>query len=176
MPFRLERITTADGKLVWDRAERRFFHIPEPLRLPLDSGPSAPATFTVEFLLPTRLVVQGQLTDAPQLVDIVEALARRVLLLRYFHCGGWLEPLSTAFLEAARSARLVQHDLSWQDWERFSGRQKRRIPIGGLVGRIVFEGDLGRLRPLLVAGEFVHVGKDTTFGLGKFRIGEGDRP
>lgn len=176
VPFRLERITAGDGKLVWDRAERRRFHIPEPLRLPLDPGPTAPATFAVEFLSPTRLVVQGQLTETPQLADIVKALARRVFLLRYFHCGGCLEPVSTAFLEAAQSARLVHHDLSWQDWERFSGRQKRRIPIGGLVGRIVFEGDLGRLRPLLVAGEFVHVGKNTTFGLGKFRIREGDRP
>ncbi|MCS7239418.1 MAG: CRISPR system precrRNA processing endoribonuclease RAMP protein Cas6 [Thermoguttaceae bacterium] len=174
VPFQLERITTEQGHPVWDRSQSRRFSIPDYIRLNLDPGPDRQAVFTLEFQSPTRVVVQGKLTKSPELIDIVKTLVRRVFLLRYFHCGGCIEPLSTAFLEAAASARLIRSELSWQDWERFSGRQKRRIPIGGLVGRVVFQGDLGRLRPLLAAGEFVHVGKNTTFGLGKFRIYEGE--
>jgi CRISPR/Cas system endoribonuclease Cas6 (RAMP superfamily) len=44
------------------------------------------------------------------------------------------------------------------------------------MGNMVLEADFGRLKPLLRAGEYVHVGKNTTFGLGKLTISEENSP
>ena len=70
-----------------------------------------------------------------------------------------------------RSARSETH---WEDWSRFSGRQKQRVKMGGLTGRVTYEGDLRDYLPLLLLGELVHVGKGTVFGNGLYRIANGD--
>jgi CRISPR/Cas system endoribonuclease Cas6 (RAMP superfamily) len=42
--------------------------------------------------------------------------------------------------------------------------------MGGLVGRVTYEGDLSDYLPLLALGELVHVGKGTVFGNGQYQI------
>ncbi len=37
-------------------------------------------------------------------------------------------------------------------------------------GGLFFEGDIGQFMPLIKAGEVLHVGKGTGFGLGKYGI------
>jgi CRISPR-associated endoribonuclease Cas6 len=46
--------------------------------------------------------------------------------------------------------------------------------LGGLVGRLRLEGDLEPFAPILAAAETLHVGKGTTFGLGRVQVGEND--
>ena len=45
--------------------------------------------------------------------------------------------------------------------------------MGGLVGSVTFEGKLAPFYPFLEAGEIIHAGKGTSFGLGRFRIVSG---
>jgi CRISPR/Cas system endoribonuclease Cas6 (RAMP superfamily) len=44
------------------------------------------------------------------------------------------------------------------------------MKLGGFLGELVLQGKMGDWIPLLSLGEFVHVGKGATFGLGKFRV------
>jgi hypothetical protein len=53
----------------------------------------------------------------------------------------------------------------------YSSRQRRRTPIGGLLGDITFAGDLAPLRELLAWGALVHVGKNAVKGDGWYSIG-----
>ena len=41
---------------------------------------------------------------------------------------------------------------------------------GGLVGSVTYEGDLGEYLPLIEFSEKAHLGKNTSFGLGKIKI------
>jgi CRISPR/Cas system endoribonuclease Cas6 (RAMP superfamily) len=42
--------------------------------------------------------------------------------------------------------------------------------LGGMIGRVTYAGDLTEFVPLLKFAEKVHLGKATTFGLGKFKM------
>jgi len=65
----------------------------------------------------------------------------------------------------------IRHNhLRWYDWERYSNRQKTKMKLGGLIGRLVYSGPISSFRPLIDAGELLHVGKGTSFGLGKYVI------
>jgi len=104
---------------------------------------------------------------------LVRNLLRRVSSLLYFHQRKILEYDFRGAVERAGAVRTLpgrRRDLSWYDWERFSGRQKKRIKMGGVVGEIAFRGDLEEFLPLFLLGEAVHVGKHVSLGMGKYRI------
>ncbi len=72
----------------------------------------------------------------------------------------------------AKGVAIKESTLKWYDWERYSTRQDTRMKMGGFVGEITFEGNIEPFMPLLKAGEILHVGKGTSFGLGKYEIVE----
>ncbi|MBW2102778.1 MAG: CRISPR system precrRNA processing endoribonuclease RAMP protein Cas6, partial [Deltaproteobacteria bacterium] len=55
---------------------------------------------------------------------------------------------------------------------RYSNRHERRMLMGGMVGSVVYEGRLGEFMPLLELSSKVHLGKNTSFGLGKMDVTE----
>lgn len=66
--------------------------------------------------------------------------------------------------------QLERDGTQWWNVERYSSRQQKRLDISGLLGKVIFRG-LDRFTwSLLVLGERLHVGKNTTSGLGKYRI------
>jgi hypothetical protein len=40
----------------------------------------------------------------------------------------------------------------------------------GFIGRITFEGNLKEFLPLILAGEYVHIGDDAVFGNGWYKV------
>jgi CRISPR/Cas system endoribonuclease Cas6 (RAMP superfamily) len=74
------------------------------------------------------------------------------------------------WIDMASAVKRVDQDLKWFDWERYSSRQQATMRMGGLMGRVTFEGNLAPFYMLLEAGEITHVGKGTSFGLGHYRI------
>jgi hypothetical protein len=129
---------------------------------------------TVHFLTPLRLRQQGMVRREVVFQDLVRALLRRLSSLIYFHCGGELQADFRGLIDQASTIRTVRSALTWRDQDRFSGRQRQRIDMGGLVGRVEYEVDKEELwepyLPLLTAGEWVHVGKGCVMGLGKYRL------
>jgi hypothetical protein len=75
-----------------------------------------------------------------------------------------------ALLRLAGEAQVVERRLAWRELFRASGRHGRMVPMGGLVGDVLLEGDLGPLLPWLVWGSLVHVGKDAVMGNGHLRL------
>jgi hypothetical protein len=75
-----------------------------------------------------------------------------------------------ALLRQAATVRVVERRLAWRELFRASGRHGRLLPMGGLVGEVVLEGDLAPLLPWLVWGTLVHVGKDAAMGNGALAL------
>jgi CRISPR-associated endoribonuclease Cas6 len=126
---------------------------------------------TLFFLTPARILYNGHLTLDLEFHILIRNLLRRLSLLYYFHCNG--DPSEWDFkgiIEQSKEIKVKEKNLKWYDWERYSGRQETRIKMGGFVGEITFEGDLEPFMPFIKAGEVLHVGKGTGFGLGKYEI------
>jgi len=125
---------------------------------------------TLEFLTPTRIKFEGKLTNQVQFHNIIRALLRRISLLCYFHCGVKLDLDYKGIIEQAKKVEYIHSELHWAEQARYSGRQKNLLKMGGLVGKARFRGELQQFLPLLAAGEWLHVGKGSVMGLGKYVI------
>lgn len=133
---------------------------------------NSPSEIEIEFLTPTRMIFNERLVAEVEFHHIIRTLLRRISSLSYFHCGELLELDFKALIERAENIKCTDRDLRWYDWERYSARQDTRMKMGGFIGKAVFEGNLEEFMPLLAMGEYVHVGKGTVFGLGKYKIRE----
>ena len=126
---------------------------------------------TLRFATPLRLQQNGRALPPDKLHarTLLMALARRANLLAEFHADGPLVADFAALGEAAAHIREEKH-LTWLDWTRFSSRQQQKMSLGGVVGSWRLEGDLVPFTPLLQLGEWLHVGKEAAFGLGRYRL------
>ncbi len=137
------------------------------------SPAAGPFRLAVHFQTPTRIRNDGAIREEVSFQDLIRALLRRVSSLCYFHCGRELAVDFKSLIEQASTIGVVDSQLHWQDQERFSGRQRQRIDMGGVVGVVEYEGEADVLRsywPLLRAGEWVHVGKGAVMGMGRYRL------
>ena len=117
-------------------------------------------------------LVQGFARAAGRPADeALRQFVRRTLEIARFHVPGAVIDWSfRPVLEAASRVRIASTNVRWHDWERWSNRQQTSMRLGGLVGSLRLEGDLATFSTLLARAQQLHVGKGTTFGLGKLRI------
>lgn len=130
----------------------------------------SPATLHLVFVTPTRLKFDGRLSPSLEFHILIRNLLRRISLLSYFHCDHEVHLDFKGLIEKSSEIKVKKSDLKWFDWERYSNRQETKMKMGGLVGSITFKGDFEPFLPLLSLGEYIHVGKGTSFGLGKYKI------
>jgi len=146
---------------------------PQSFSVALSMNGRAPSStkLTLEFLTPSRLVFDGHFVFDLEFHMFIRQLLRRLSLLSYFHCGADLSNVDfKGIIERAEAVKVSKRKLRWYDWERYSMRQDTRMKMGGFVGEVEFEGDIRPFLPLIQAGEALHVGKGTSFGLGKYEI------
>lgn len=126
---------------------------------------------SLNFVTPLRIKFKRDLVVRPEFHIFIRNLLRRVLLLYYFHCGNnkpsWDHK---EIIKHAESVTIKNQNIKWYDWERYSSRQNTRMKLGGIIGNITYYGNIEPFMPLLKAGEILHIGKGTSFGLGKYSI------
>ncbi|MCL0059065.1 CRISPR system precrRNA processing endoribonuclease RAMP protein Cas6 [Dehalococcoidia bacterium] len=122
----------------------------------------------IRFVTPTRIKYQGRLEPEVNFCVLIKNLLRRISLLSEMHCNSRLDLDYAELIEKARNVRIINSNLRWYDWERYSSRQKAKMKLGGFVGNITFEGDLAEFMPFIKLGEYLHIGKGTSFGLGEY--------
>lgn len=157
-------------------------HEPFPLSELLSDSQEPISSLGMDLVTPLRLRRQGKYVNRFDPVFYLEALARRLEALTCLFAGG--KPLGREKWETLRSwfenelesmnpaksshgGNTWTADLKWRDYARFSSRQKRKVPMGGLVGRVGFSNPSPELVQWLKVAELVHVGKGAVMGLGK---------
>ncbi len=125
---------------------------------------------TISLLTPLRLRFDGHITDKIEFHVLIRNLLRRISSLSYFHCGEKFQVDFKGLIERATLVKQAASDIHWYDWKRYSTRQEEWMSLGGVTGAVSYEGDISDFMLLLRLGEYVHVGKGTSFGLGKYKI------
>ena len=149
---------------------------PAPLR-PLPPWPAAVALAgraTLHFDTPLRLQILGKPARAGAELTartLLITLARRWQLLQDIHLGACAPQQDFAALtKQAQAVALYAPDMHWMDWGRYSQRQQQEMKLGGLLGPLQLQGELAPFAPLLHWGQWLHIGKNTSFGLGGYRL------
>jgi hypothetical protein len=154
---------------VWD-AERSRIHAHEAsVKVPQLRKSDA---VTLTITTPLRLQNQGH-PLAPERLrprTLLTALLRRASLLFDLHAA--MPPVGAEATRLAAAAERLRDErrLQWKDWTRFSSRQKQEMTLGGVVGEWRLAGDLGELLPWLWLGQWLHVGKNASMGMGKYSL------
>lgn len=131
---------------------------------PLDSP------LTLRFLTPTRLKFGDKYDMNFNFRMLAFKMLRRVLELAHFHApSSGLDWEFNHYLAQANDVRITRRNLTWEDWRRYSNRQKREMEMGGFIGDIQLQGDLQPFAKLIRLSELLHIGKGTSFGMGKVR-------
>jgi hypothetical protein len=135
----------------------------------LDEAPPGLQQLTLTWLTPMRLQHQDVILrpEALKPADILMALVRRLtsvseLLLRAA-CAIDATALHTAATQITSDKSLI-----WCDWVRHSNRQRQQMKLGGVMGNWTLRGPLNIFWPYLQLGQWLHVGKATSFGLGQY--------
>ncbi len=71
---------------------------------------------------------------------------------------------------AARGSQPTRRRLHWYDWQRYSNRQKSKVPMGGIVGSFVLNDLHPDFWPYLWLGQSIHAGKGASMGMGRYRL------
>lgn len=126
---------------------------------------------TLNFSTPLRLQENGSALPPSRLTPraLLMALIRRSSLMAEFH--GQQAP-DWDYNQLSQQAVTVndEKDLKWQDWTRRSSRQQQTMKLGGVIGRWTLSGNLTPFLPALHIGQWLHVGKETVFGLGRYHL------
>lgn len=161
------RLAGPAGGVVYDGVARTLAG-----RVPVAAPPPPAPAFELmlELLTPLRLRVGESYAEQPTLVEITQALVRRLRLLRAIYGDGrhdpdWAKPL----LQAADGAQTRHAWFEPAPGERYSRKQGRHVPTSGVLGSIEVTGDLTLLAAWLRFAEPLHVGSGATMGLGRFR-------
>ncbi|MCP4351097.1 MAG: CRISPR system precrRNA processing endoribonuclease RAMP protein Cas6 [Desulfobacterales bacterium] len=119
------------------------------------------------FDTPLRFKIENRLSSDLPFDFLVRAMMRRVSFLLSCYGDGNPSLDYTGLIERATQVRIVESSLKWFDWRRYSQRQERGMNMGGLIGSVTYEGKIGEFMPFVDFCSKVHIGKQTTFGLGK---------
>jgi len=170
--FSLEAVVH-NGRTIYSGQDQRLLMPESPEVLSLSHPKDAPkGGFRLRLTLetPLRLKFRNRLkADLPFHV-LTRAMLRRISSL--FTCYGHGEPALDypGLVKRAEAVRVVNSDLRWFDWRRYSLRQDQGMLMGGMLGSVTYEGKMGDYLPLLDLCSKLHLGKQTAFGLGKIEI------
>ena len=174
-PSTTEATAQQNWRLLYDGASQCILFTPNALQLSNgDQAADHATTVTLKFLTQTRLKFGDDLTMNFTFRMLAFKMLRRVLELAYFY--GPKAEINWEFhdlLVAANQVHIKSRNFDWVDYDRYSNRQQAKMKLGGFVGDMTVEGDLSPFMDLLHYSEILHVGKGTTFGLGRCVIEHG---
>ncbi len=124
----------------------------------------------VFFTMPLRLKSGNRLTDSVDFQTLIRACCRRIAVLEEAFGSGEPALDYRGLVRMAGEVDAVESDTRWERVYRYSSRQKTKMNIGGIVGKMKYRGDITPFWPLLKYCESVHIGKQTAFGNGRIAV------
>ena len=169
MSFSLERIVETDtGTLVY-ACQKSWMR--NTLARSMNIVERKASTAVVTFDTPVRIVSGKVLFSSLPFPALIRFLIGRLELIDQIYGEGLLSLDKEALIRDAENVKLVKE--AWQDVDfvRYSMTQKgNRLELPSKIGWAMYEGAMDPFVPLLEAGKYVHVGKNSTIGFGHYEV------
>ena len=119
----------------------------------------------IRFKTPVTLKDQGNFQQSLSMEAVLPAVLRRIYIMDCFEGLGceelhWDEGLPGVLQETSHPITV----------NRYSSTQNQKMPLRGIKGEMLLSGISEKLLPILLAGEILHIGKNTSFGFGRYHI------
>ena len=173
--FFLKNVTTM-RRIIYSDEDKKITGDGKPENLALEkfsfSEKNSIQNLGITLKTPLRLKFQNKLEASLPFHILIRAALRRISSLFNYYGDGEPSLDYKGLIAKAMSVEVKRSTLTWYDWRRYSNKQDQAMLMGGMVGSIIYEGDVAEFLPLLRLCEKVHLGKQTSFGLGKIEIRE----
>lgn len=130
-----------------------------------------PTSATLHISTPLRLQHNGTALGASKLTaqTLLTHLLRRLSLVSQIHLNH--TPQADYAALKTRAAQVhSEKRLTWYDWQRYSNRQQQSMHLGGVIGTWHLNHLTSEHALALHLGQWLHIGKNTTFGLGRYTL------
>lgn len=125
----------------------------------------------IVFDSPTHLNRRGEAADqSPSFEQLIRGILRRYSDLAALYGPGRPELDYRQIVEKSKAICLKRSDLTFSRAKSFSHRKNALTPVDGLLGSIEYEGDVTPFLNYLMLGQWLHVGKQATFGMGQYHV------
>jgi hypothetical protein len=107
--------------------------------------------------------------------DLMSSVARRAACLWQAYGDNWLGKEEyrrwlNDLHQKSREVATIERELEMRQLWGYSNNRNERKSLHGFIGRMRFTGDLSPFLELLRVGELVHIGSETTNGLGQYSM------
>jgi hypothetical protein len=125
---------------------------------------------TLLFKTPTLIKVNGEyIKNNLEFSLLMRTLFRRLSTMAAFY-GEEMNIYFNDYLNKAEAIELVNKDLDWKDWYRYSDKQNKKIEMKGFTGAVSYKGKIADFSPYLIYAQYLNLGKNTVFGQGNFEL------
>ncbi|MBF2055179.1 MAG: CRISPR system precrRNA processing endoribonuclease RAMP protein Cas6 [Candidatus Sericytochromatia bacterium] len=163
-PFVLETVSS-EGQQVYRPGQCDALALLENQNPAFVAIPPFPGHCRLQTLSPLRL--QPEPDSELPFARLVAALLQRLNSLLLVCQGQPLEGDFELIVQWASTLQARQQQLVWQDFQHGSRGQSQ---LGGLNGWLDYGPEIAAFWPLLWLGQYVHIGRGTSFGLGRYHL------
>lgn len=118
------------------------------------------------FKTPLTLKYRGEYLEEFRMDAILEASLRRIYMM---DCYEGIDEDVTEW-EMPPAPKILSQEVRKAHVRRFSSKQQSGMVLHGIEGRVILKELDEELLPVLLAGELIHVGKNSRFGFGRFQV------
>ncbi len=144
-------------RTIWDYVKRRMRQIQE-------NG----CKNRLAFQTPLTLKYQGEFLEEFHMEAIWNAIRRRVYMLECYE--GITGNIYHLEYDEGMLPDIVRQEHKWIAVRRYSSTQDRKMSLTGMKGYADLDRFPEDMLSVFLAGELTHIGKNTSFGFGRYRI------
>lgn len=120
----------------------------------------------LKFKSATTIKYHGSFIQEFNMEAIVNAIKRRIYILDLFENIDGEDLYKSQF----ELPEIIDQDIKTVKTRRYSSRKNAGMPLQGIKGTVVLDIIPDEIMPLLLAGEILHIGKNTSFGFGRYIV------
>ncbi len=121
----------------------------------------------IVFHTPLTLKSNNEYLQKFQMEAVINAVKRRIYML---DCYEGIEDSSIYTCESSTIPEILHQECYIMSVSRYSSRKNQKMMLRGIKGYILLPEISPDLMDLLLSGELIHIGKNTSFGFGRYRL------